>query len=134
MHGGLPHHCVFPQEPLSWSNDPTNTTGQQAHPVFHTRSLFGLSRRWTAERATSATSLSETPTGSPGLDRDHASGHSDDHGKASGAEAAGCWPAYLEEDGSVIPSVEELALLPTGGDDGEEDYLGGNGTEWSPGL
>ena len=39
----------------------------------------------------------------------------------------------LEEDGRVIPSVEELALLPTG-DDGEEDYLGGNGTEWSPGL
>ncbi len=39
----------------------------------------------------------------------------------------------LEEDGSVIPSVEELALLPMG-DDGEEDYLGGNGTEWSPGL
>jgi hypothetical protein len=45
MHGGLPHHCVFPQEPLSWSNDPTNTTGQQAHSVFHTHSLVvGISQ------------------------------------------------------------------------------------------
>jgi hypothetical protein len=34
MHDGLPHHCVFPQEPLSRSNDPTNTTGQQPTPYF----------------------------------------------------------------------------------------------------
>src|ERR1035438_3175401 len=41
MHGGLPT-SVLPTKPLSRSNDPTNTTGQQAHPVFHTRSLFSL--------------------------------------------------------------------------------------------
>jgi hypothetical protein len=40
MHNGLPHHCVFPQEPLSWSNDPTTATGQQPQAVFHTRSLY----------------------------------------------------------------------------------------------
>jgi len=54
MHDGLPHHCVFPHGPLSWSNDPTNTTGQEPHPVFHTRSLFWLWSWVPAEGAESA--------------------------------------------------------------------------------